>query len=207
MTVWLSIFTVALVYLVAAVTPGPNFLITVRHAIAFSRRSGVYTALGIASGTTIHVLTGFAGLTAIIWRVDWLFDLARAAGAVYLFYLGWQALRRKTSHGPLTFQSGQALRPVRAYRAGLFTCLSNPKSALFYLSLFTAVIPPDTPPWARLVMIATMISLSITWYATVAVLFSQAAVRRGYARLERPINYLLGTLFIGLGVKLALARG
>ena len=207
MNSWLLILTVTLAYVVIVVTPGPNFLITVKTSVSFSRHIGFYTALGITSGTFIHVVAGFVGLTTIIWQMTWLVSFAKIMGASYLIYLGYKALTSKASHLDVNYQKElRYFKKSKAFRVGFYTCLSNPKSALFYLSLFTAIIPATSPLWAQVVMIFIMVILSASWYTSVAFLFSQAIVQNGYVKIERFINYLVGGLFISLGLRLTFVR-
>ena len=207
MEIWLTILAVALAYIVAVVTPGPNFLITVKNSLTHSRHIGVYTALGIAGGTSVHVAAGFIGLTAIFWQISWLFEVVKILGAAYLIYMGYKVLATKTH--PVEFQyqkDASDFGRTKAVRLGFYTCVSNPKSALFYLSLFTAIIPPTSPDWAQMFMAVMMVVLSVGWYAGVAFLFSEPLVQQGYRKVERGVNYLVGGLFIGLGLRLIMVR-
>lgn len=207
MEIWLTILAVALAYIIAVVTPGPNFLITVKNSLTHSRYIGVYTALGIAGGTSVHVAAGFIGLTAIFWQVSWLFQIVKILGAVYLMYMGYKVLATKTHPVEFQVQKGaDHFGRAKAVQLGFYTCVSNPKSALFYLSLFTAIIPPSSPGWAQAFMAVMMVVLSVSWYAGVAFLFSEPLVQHGYRRIERSVNYLVGGLFIGLGLRLIMVR-
>lgn len=205
METWGSILIVVAVFAVGVVTPGPNFLITMKNAIRASRRIGLLTALGIAVATFLHISAGFLGVTAVIWRSALLLFVAKSLGGSYLIVVGGKALFAKSKG--LTFASldpDTAYSSRAAFRAGFLTCLSNPKSTLFYLSLFTAVIPSETPPWAQVVMLALMWCTSLAWYSTVALLFSQPAVQKRYTRSERIINLAVGSVFIVLGVQVFL---
>lgn len=205
---WSTMWTVVVVYLVAVMIPGPNFLAVVSNSLAQSRRIGVYTALGIACGTLVHTTAGFLGLTAIIWRCGWLFGILKWVGATYLIYTGYKVLtsQPKTQADVDLYQNERMLKRSEAVKRGFYTCLSNPKSAIFYLSLFTVVIPPSSPYWSQIVMALVMIIISVSWYASLALLFSHSGIRHLYARCERFLNYLVGGVFMALGMKIAFAR-
>jgi threonine/homoserine/homoserine lactone efflux protein len=161
----------------------------------------------VAGGAIFHVTAGFMGLTTLIWQVAWLLALAKIAGAAYLFYLGIKAITHRSQPLNITGQAGLAdFNRSNAFKTGLYTCLSNPKSALFYLSLFTVIIPKASPLWAQVSMMLIMITISLSWYGSVAILFSRPAIRNSYARAERLMNYLAGGVLIALGLKIALAR-
>lgn len=203
MEIWVSIGAVVLVFVMGVVTPGPNFLITMKNAIRYSRRIGVLTALGIALATLLHISAGFLGLTTILWRSPALLFIAKIVGGAYLVYLGVRALLAAPKGLRFIVPERETAYSDRsAFRSGFLTCLSNPKSTLFYLSLFTAVIPPTTPQWAQIVMVLLMLSSSVMWYSTVALLFSKAAVQQRYLRFERMVNTAVGIIFIALGVQI-----
>ncbi len=207
MNAGLSILAVTLAYLAIAVIPGPNFLMTVHHTLTYSRTTGLLTALGIGMGTAIHGMAGLAGLFLIVLHTSWLYNLLKIAGGLYLLYVGIKILVNPAAQ--LDFQLEHAPEPVgklQAIRHGMLTSLSNPKTAVFFLTIFTTLISPATPLWAKWAMDISMALTAVLWYALVAVLFSQGAVQHIYQRLSQPIKIVIGGLFIGLGIRVTTAR-
>jgi threonine/homoserine/homoserine lactone efflux protein len=137
----LPIVTIIGIHLAAA-SPGPNFLSAPSMGWSCSRPAGLSTTAGVATGTLIHIILGFLGLSALVAQSIWLYTLLKYVGAIYLIYLGIKALLA-TSKQPdwAGLQSGQfvSMPPEQAYRIGLLTCLTNPKAALLF-ALFTNVI-------------------------------------------------------------------
>ena len=128
---------------------------------------------------------------------------------------GWAALAaphnlRITQVTGLQFQPAQASSPpvskIRALQYGVFTSLSNPKTAVFFLTIFTTLIAPNTPAWAKWSMVVAMALTAALWYSLVALSFSQQGVQRLYQRLSNPIRVLIGSIFVLLGVRVATAR-
>jgi RhtB (resistance to homoserine/threonine) family protein len=207
MTPGSTILAVTLAYLAIAAIPGPNFLMTVHNTLTHSRTTGLFTALGIALGTSIHGIAGLAGLFLIVLHTGRLYDVLKIAGGLYLAYVGVRVWL--TSAEQVNFEVGRAAEPLgklQAMRHGLLTSLSNPKTAVFFFTIFTTLIAPETPAWAKWTMDIAMALTAVVWYSLVAVLFSQVPVQRLYKRLSTPIRFVIGGLFIGLGVRVATAR-
>ena len=89
-----QLLTLAGVWVLVVMSPGPNFVATVHHATARSRRDGLFVALGIATGTTLWVTFGVIGLGVLFARFSWLVEIIRTVGAIYLTYLGARIIWR-----------------------------------------------------------------------------------------------------------------
>jgi threonine efflux protein len=202
---WTSFATIAGVWLVTVVSPGPNFLATAHTALAASRRDGLLVAFGISIGTTIWASASLAGLGLLFQTAGWLYHLVKLAGACYLVYVGLRmVLGRATSAG--SARAARVTRGVRALRHGLFTDLGNPKAAAFFTSLFAVAVPLEAPPWFRLVIVATVVGIAGAWYALTAVAVASGPVARLYRRFEGWTSRLAGALFVALGVRLGLSE-
>jgi threonine/homoserine/homoserine lactone efflux protein len=206
----------AALWLVVVVAPGPNFLTAVAVSTTRDRRAGVLAAFGFALGDAIWATSSLLGLAVLLDRYRWLTDLVRYGGAAVLLLLGARALlhaRRSARSGP-TDPTGSA-EPVepgpaaarRRFRSpvltGLLVDLGNPKAAVFFTSLFAALLPPTVPVWVGAVAVAEVAAIPALWYSAVACAFSAARVAAGYRRLRRPIDALTGGLFVALGIRLA----
>ncbi len=197
---------VAGVMLLACASPGPDMIAVTSHALA-GRRPGVHAALGIATSHALWATLAVFGLGLILTELAWLYGVIRIAGAAYLVYLGIKTLMglRKPS---ARLDTGAA--PVRgglhAYRRGVLVGLTNPKAVAFFGSLFVTLLPAHAPGWVHGATVALVATVSVGWFSAMAVIFSTARVQRGYARLRKPIEAVMGTLLIGLGARLAMAR-
>lgn len=206
-----EILTVYLVYMAATIAPGPAFLAITGAALGVSRRHGVLTALGVSTGTTLWVTATLLGLSVILAEMGFLARALRLAGGAYLVYLGVLALRSALRPGPQAAaeppQRSTRRSPVGgAYLSGLLVSLSNPKSAVFFVSIMSLLLTPDTPLWAKLASGGGIVVLSFGWYSSVACLLSHRAARSRYRRARRPIEGLLGALLTGFGGHLMVSR-
>ncbi|MGS0893039.1 LysE family translocator [Burkholderia stagnalis] len=207
---------IAVVYLVAAITPGPNFFMISQLSLAGRRGLGAASALGVGTASVAWATLAMLGLAAVLHQVEWLYEAIRIGGAAYLVYFGFKLLRASTRRDPAPAATdadaaGAAPPPtardyLRAYRAGLFTCLTNPKSCAFWTSVFAAMLPAHVPLWFNGAVLVTIGGLSAGWYSCVAYLFASPRAQRGYRRVRRPLDALCGTALVGLGAKLAVDR-
>ncbi|WP_133649852.1 LysE family translocator [Paraburkholderia flava] len=203
---------IAVVYLVAAISPGPNFFMITQLSLAGRRGLGTASALGVGTASTIWASLAMLGLAAVLQKIDWLYNGIRIAGALYLIYFGIKLLRASTRRGeavPVVDAPPPDATPgayFRAWRSGLLTCLTNPKSCAFWTSVFATMFPTNPPLWFYGVVLAMIGTMSAGWYGGVALMFATERTQRGYRRLRRPIDGVCGAVLVGLGAKLAAER-
>ncbi len=189
--------SVAAMWLVAVVIPGPNFFVVARMAALRSRRPALVVVGAVGLGSTVWGLAGFFGVHALFALAPRLYVALRLIGAGYLVYIGvrivWGSFGAPAGEGRA--QDGAA------FRLGLITSLSNPKSAMLVGSLFTAVMPPDAAVSVGLVTVAEMVAISVGWYATVACVISARPVALLFQRGRRWIDRVAGVIFVGFGVR------
>ncbi|NUS20133.1 MAG: LysE family transporter [Mesorhizobium sp.] len=204
------LLAVASVWLVAAVSPGPNFLMTARFAVARSRGAGFAAVCGIGIATAVWGVCGLAGVKALFLAAPWAYATLKFAGAGYLVYSGVRLIvlaeKRSAADGSLPVDS-KGFSNRRAFWIGLVTSLANPRSALSVASIFAVALPAQPPLWLGVVSVALMVAISVGWYACVVWLFAAEAVSNGYRKLRRTIDRAAGGLLILFGAKLALERG
>lgn len=197
--------TVTLLNLLAAVSPGPDFVMTVRNSLCYSRRSGIFTSFGISVGLLVHLFYCAAGIGYLISTSPLLFSLIKLLGAGYLIYMGIGSFLAKGSKlESMEEATGPDLSRLQAFKMGFLTNVLNPKATLFFLSLFTFVIGNDTPLYIVLTISLIIVVTAIVWFVIVSIFFTQKKVQRAFLKYEKSINRLLGSFLIILGVKVAL---
>jgi threonine/homoserine/homoserine lactone efflux protein len=190
------LMSVAAMWLVAVVIPGPNFFVVARMAALRSRRAALVTVAALGVGCTFWGLAGFFGVHALFAVAPALYAGLRLIGALYLVYVGLRILRG--SFRPRAEDTG-GNEAGGAFRVGLMTSLSNPKSAMLVGSLFTAVMPPDAPVSVGLATVAEMVAISVGWYATVACVLSAQPVAALFRRTAAWVDRGAGVVFVGFG--------
>lgn len=191
--------TVAAMWLVAVVIPGPNFFAVARMAALRSRNEALLAVAAIGLGSTCWSLAGLFGVQALFALAPWLHAGLRLLGGAYLCWVGVRIIRGSL-RAPTEATTG---REGAAFRIGLFTSLSNPKSALLVGSLFTAVLPPGAPLSVGLATVAEMVAISLLWYGLVACVISAQPVAAMFRRLRTWIDRGAGAIFIVFGGRLA----
>jgi RhtB (resistance to homoserine/threonine) family protein len=210
MTVFLAQFlTIALVHLLAVVSPGPDFAMVTRNSIIYSRKVGIYTSIGIAVGIMVHVAYCLLGIGLVISQSIILFNIVKFIGAGYLLYIGYKSLRAKPAQSveasSETVQK-DCIGLWAAFKIGFLTNALNPKATLFFLALFTQIIDPATPKIIQLAYgIETMI-ITFVWFALVSLFFSNLFIRRKIGKVQHYVERVTGAVLIALGIKVALAN-
>ncbi|QPH52987.1 LysE family transporter [Pontivivens ytuae] len=187
----------ALLWIVAVVTPGPNFFVIARLAAANGRLAALGAVAGVAVGTAVWGLAGLFGIRALFALAPGAFVMLKLVGGAYILWLGVKALR-----GALVGGAEPEVAPGHGFRLGLMTNLANPKSAAFVAALFAATLPPDLSLAAGLTAVAMIVAISAGWYALVALALSRPVVRRGYLSLRRGVDAAAGTIFAAFGLSM-----
>lgn len=198
------------VWTLALLIPGPDFLAVSHASVARSRRDAVFVGLGVAAAMAVWATTSLVGLTVLLVRFQPLFEAVRVAGAAYLLWLAFQLLRsaaRRRAHGPTAGAAG--VRPrgaVSAFRAGFLCNIGNPKAAVFFSSVFAALLPPHVDWEYRTAIGVAIPAIGVAWYTLVACLFSARRIAAAYDRARRAVDAVTGTLFAVLAGDLLIAE-
>ncbi len=136
----LWLFAVACVLLV--LTPGPNLLYLISRTLCQGRAAGVVSLAGTTTGFLVHVVAAALGLSVVFVTIPVLYDVVRWAGAAYLLYLAWDAVRPHGSGGLFARRDLPEVPRWTLYRTGIVTSILNPKVALFYVALFPQFVDP-----------------------------------------------------------------
>ena len=129
------------VALAMVLSPGPNMIYLVSRTICQGRGAGMISLGGVALGFVFYMLCAAFGITAIVLAVPYAYDALRIAGALYLLWLAWQAVR---PGGRSAFETRDLPvdGPRKLFAMGFVTNLLNPKIAVMYLSLLPQFIDP-----------------------------------------------------------------
>ncbi|WP_259781430.1 LysE family transporter [Aestuariispira ectoiniformans] len=209
MDTWESqILVVAGVTILAVISPGPDFAVTSRNSLMHGRAAGLATAAGIACGVSVHVTYTLLGLGYILAKADWLLDILRYGGAAYLVYLGVSAfLKQRTTAQSAMQQDDQPLRISRfqMFRNGFLCNAFNPKTALFFIALFSQAVAPTTPMPAQMAFGLFIALAHLVWFSIVAGLLTHPTLQAWFGRIKTGLERVIGLCLVGLGVKLALS--
>jgi len=203
MTAFAAVAAILAALLMGAMSPGPSFVLVARNAIGLSRTDGLATALGMGVGGVFFSAIALGGLYTLLSAVEWLYVGLKVAGGLYLIYIASKIWRGASS--PLVVENGggaQNHNPRKSFWIGLTTQLSNPKTAIWYGSIFAALLPQHPPLWCYLILPPMIFTIEAGWYTIVALCFSSRRPRELYLRAKKWIDRIAAGAITALGLRL-----
>lgn len=200
--------TVALVHLIALMSPGPDFFFVSQTAASRSRREAMMGVVGISLGIVVWAGVALMGLHLILQEMAWLHQIIMVGGGIYLCWMGWQLLRSARAQQAQPAAEAQVALPKagRSFIRGFLTNLSNPKAVIYFGSVFSLFVGDSVGAGARWGLFLLIVAETFVWFSLVAVVFALPAMRRGYQRLAKWIDGVAGVLFTGFGLHLIFTR-
>ncbi|WP_459377207.1 threonine export protein RhtC [Serratia sp. ser-z] len=200
--------TVALVHLIALMSPGPDFFFVSQTAASRSRREAMMGVVGISLGIVVWAGVALMGLHLILQKMAWLHQIIMVGGGIYLCWMGWQLLRSARAQQAQPAAEAQVALPKsgRSFIRGFLTNLSNPKAVIYFGSVFSLFVGDSVGAGARWGLFLLIVAETFVWFSLVAVVFALPAMRRGYQRLAKWIDGVAGVLFTGFGLHLIFTR-
>lgn len=197
---------IAVVALGLVLTPGPNMIYLVSRSVTQGRRAGLISLCGVAAGFLGYLAAATAGLTAVFTLVPALYTAVRLAGAGYLLWLAWQALRPggTTAFAPKDLPADP---PRRLFTMGLVTNLLNPKIAILYVSLLPQFLDPERGHLAAQSLLLGLVQITIALTGNGLIVLGAGGIavflarRPGWGRAQR---YLMGSVLAGLALHVGL---
>lgn len=207
MTFGISGFTLFLgAALVIALTPGPGLFYVAARTLAGGRREGLASSVGLGLGGLVHVVSGAAGLSALLMASAEAFTVLKLVGAAYLVWLGIKTIREAPVAPP---QEVAATGAARAFREGVLVESLNPKTAAFFLALVPQFVEPTHGHIALQFATLGLISVLLNTLVDIAMVVMAARARDSVSQrptLIRRLREASGLVMCGLGASLALAR-
>jgi threonine/homoserine/homoserine lactone efflux protein len=192
--------------LLMVLTPGPNMVYLISRSICQGRQAAVISLIGVIAGFLVHMFAAAAGLTTLFLAIPLAYELLKWAGAAYLLYLAWAAVK-PGARSPLEARELTIDPPRRLFFMGFVTNLLNPKAAVLYLSIFPQFVSPaHGSVFAQSIQLGlTQIVVSFT--VNLAIVLSAARLAAWFARSPRWLaaqRVLMGSVLAALAVKMAL---
>jgi len=190
--------------LLMAVTPGPNMVYLISRAICQGRMAAVMSWLGVVLGFAVHMVCAAVGLTALFLAVPLGYELLKFAGALYLLWLAWQAVR-PGARSPFEPRPMPPESPPRLFTMGLLTSILNPKVAVFYLSVLPQFVSPEGGSVLAQSLVLGSTQVCIGAAVNLLVALSAARVAHWFARNRVWLavqRYVMGLVLGALAVRL-----
>ena len=187
--------------------PGQDMILVMSRSIAQGQKAGIITALGVSVGLMGHTILATLGLGALLLASEWLFNIIKYIGAVYLIYLGYQLITSKEHK--LAMNDISQVSYKRMFVQGAISNISNPKITIFYFSYLPQFIIPNGGSEAlQLFILGTTFSL-ITFFLKAPIGFVAGLLSSWIKERPLVLNYIhktSGLLLMLLGLKLAMSE-
>ncbi|MCK5084294.1 MAG: LysE family transporter [Candidatus Pacebacteria bacterium] len=198
--------TVAIVHFLAIMSPGPDFAMITRNSLVYSKSTGIYSSIGLAIGILLHVSYSLIGIGFIISKSIVLFSIIKFLGAAYLIYIGYKSLKAKPNKiNSEKLKESIDLKRNEAIKMGFLTNALNPKVTLFFLSLFTQIINPETPFIIQALCGIEMSFMTFVWFSFVATVLSYKTIKSKFSLFQHHFEKIFGVILIALGIKVAMS--
>jgi threonine/homoserine/homoserine lactone efflux protein len=191
--------------LLMVLTPGPNMIYLISRSICQGRSAGFVSLTGVVAGFLVHMFAAALGLTALFMAVPLAYEALKWAGAAYLLYLAWQAVK-PGARSPFQAKELPIDSTTKLFSMGFFTSILNPKIAVFYLSIFPQFVSPEHGSvfLQSVILGVTQISISGTVNGLIVVFSGTLAVwfakNPQWLAIQR---YVMGFVLAALAVRLA----
>ena len=201
-----SLLAFALVSLGIVLTPGPNMIYLISRSITQGPAAGIVSLGGVALGFVFYMLCAAFGITALLFAVPYAYDALRFAGAAYLLWLAWQAVK-PGGRSPFQVKKLAIDSQRKLFAMGFVTNLLNPKIAMLYLALLPQFIDPTQGSVLTQSLMLGSIQTTISVSVNAVIALSAGAIalflstRPSWLLIQR---YLMGTVLAGLAVRMAL---
>ncbi|RKG36008.1 LysE family translocator [Acinetobacter rongchengensis] len=201
-----NLLAFALISLGMALTPGPNMIYLISRSLCQGKKAGFVSLGGTALGFLFYMLCAAFGITALLMTIPLAYDTLKIAGAIYLIFLAWKAIR--SPHSPFEDAYVQTYSNSKLFLMGFLTNLLNPKIAMMYLALLPQFIKPDSDvvllQTLTLGIVQIIISLLVnSFFIITASTFTQHLNRHVlWLKLQK---WFMGTVFFGLATQILLS--
>ncbi|WP_372642178.1 LysE family translocator [Ancylomarina sp.] len=211
----LSIFTESTEFLAIisisifmAISPGPDFFMVSRNSIVYNKTAGIYAAIGISLAIWLHVAYSIAGLAILISKSIFLFSIIKYIGAAYLIFIGFKTIFSKSSIKKNIVQNKKVnqVSKFESFKVGFITNALNPKTTIFFLSIFTQIVNVDTSLVLQIIYGAIISLAHFIWFYSVAYFFSHPLILSKFQRYQKRIETFVGAALIIFGIKVAFTK-
>ena len=198
-----EIIAIAIITLLAVISPGADFALVSRNSYLYGRKQGIYTAYGIACAVWIHISYSVLGLSFLKHYIPNLLHIIQYIGALYLMYIGYKTFTQQQISDHATHA---LLRPRQAFIQGFLGNSLNPKTTLFVMSIFAQLLRGNHG-LTHLIGYGMFISAShLLWFLLISLFCSTPVIRNKILRKQVSINRFIGTVLATLGLCLFLTN-
>lgn len=213
MDLWHGILLITSIHLLAAASPGPDFVLVSQQTLAHGKKTGFMCSLGISLGLSVHILYSALGLAAVIANSSTALLIIKILGGGYLIYLGSKGLRAKpvgtslhSAEETIQVKANHTCSWMKSIGSGFICNVLNPKAPIYFVSLFTVVLSPKMPLYQIAIYGIWMMIIQLCWFSAVVTLLSRPSIHKKFQSMGHWIDRVLGGAMIILGLKVILSK-
>jgi RhtB (resistance to homoserine/threonine) family protein len=192
---------------IVIVVPGPDTAVVTKNVLVHGRRAALGTSLGVSAGLSLWTLAAAAGVASVVRASAVAFTVLKGLGAVYLVWLGIQALRA-AGHAAAAQQASPAatkgaMSALGGFRQGFLSDLANPKIGIFFTSLLPQFVDPGRPILLPFIVLgAVFVLMTVVWLCAYSLIAARAVETLRRPRIKAALDRVTGIVLIALGVRL-----
>jgi RhtB (resistance to homoserine/threonine) family protein len=195
------------VHLLAAASPGPDFVLVSQQTLSNGKRAGLLCSIGIALGLSVHILYSAFGLAAVVASSSSTLWVIKLLGGSYLIYLGISGLRARARNAEAITAGAEANQTaLKTIGLGFLCNALNPKAPIYFISLFTIVLSQNTPAQHLAIYGIWMMVLQFAWFSFLTLLLSRPMITDRFQALGHWIDRVAGGAMLLLGIKVLVSR-
>jgi RhtB (resistance to homoserine/threonine) family protein len=203
-SVWAAI---AVMHAFAVASPGPDFAVVMKQSLQQGRSVGIITSIGVGVGILLHVSYSILGVSLLIKTTPWLYQSLIYAAALYLIWMGVGGMRSSAS--AVTTEQSMLQKThsrTKAFMVGFITNGLNPKATLFFLTLYTLAIPPETTLMAKSIYGVYLAFATAAWFVLVSFLVSHKRIRQAYLKKGYWFDRVMGFVLLVMAIILVVTQ-
>ena len=196
---------------IVIVIPGPDTAVVTKNVLLHGRRAALATSVGVSAGLSVWTLAAAGGVASLVRASAVAFTVLKLIGALYLIWLGVQALRaarhaHASEHAALA-PTSRALGTLGGFRQGLLSDLANPKIGIFFTSLLPQFVDPGRPVLVPFLALgAVFVLMTLAWLSVYCLIAARAAETLRRPRVKAALDRFTGVVLIAIGIRLAAER-
>ena len=192
---------------IVIVVPGPDTAVVTKNVLVHGRRAAFGTSLGVSAGLSVWTLAAAIGVASLVRASAVAFTVLKLIGALYLVWLGLQALRAAghADSGALRSANKPAMGALGGFRQGFLSDLANPKIGIFFTSLLPQFVDPGHPVLLPFLALgAVFVLMTVVWLSAYCLIAARAAATLQRPRVRAAMDRFTGVVLIALGLRLAI---
>lgn len=196
-----TLISILTIHLMAAISPGPDFIVVSKNTLLFGRKQGMLCGAGVCTGIIFHIIASVLGLSIALQASQNIMQYISILGGIYLIFLGYKSIKHSITNTHLIISNTNSdTKSNSAFWNGFIVNILNPKAIVYFISLFSIVISTDLNLDQLIIITILIVSIQMGWYITFIYIVTIPRIRKAFENKVHYIERTLGFLLIALGI-------